>query len=138
MKKITIIAIIFLLTLCASFAFATPKEDNLGPCVRDCVRAFNQNLTDSGAEQSLAQHDFNAVVCVDYCKNEITKEDPCLYTEDDCCNNHFYFDPDCNSSVSSSSLPGAGSGCDPAVGCQEGLSCVSSTNAFGGVSYTCN
>ena len=134
MKKLTIITIILLLTLCASFALAKPKKANLGPCVRDCVRAFNPSLADSDAEQFLLT-DFNAEICVAYCKEEITSEEPCLYTEDDCCNTDFEkIDPDCNGP----SLPGSGAECDPAEGCKEGFRCVS-CNPFGtGDPYTCN
>jgi hypothetical protein len=113
------------------------KKAKLGPCVRDCVHAFNPSLaysaddqflsTDQGPFWVLPSSAFNAKVCVDYCKEEISAESSCLFTVDQCCNTYFQdTDPDCAVPLPPVFEPVS----DPAVGGgQPVLNCT--TNAFG-------
>ena len=84
---------IFLLTCMAGIAWAKDKA-KLGPCVRQCVHAYNPSLADSGADEFMAD-DFRAKECVQLCKESLY-EGECNSWEDDCCHPDFMdTDPDC-------------------------------------------
>ena len=68
----------------------------LGPCVRQCVQAFNPALADSGAAAFIAE-DFWARECVQTCKGAIY-EGNCNSWADMCClADSLEVDPDCQS-----------------------------------------
>ena len=70
------------------------EKAKLGPCVRQCVHAYNPSLADSGADEFMAD-DFRAKECVQLCKESLY-EGECNGWEDDCCHPDFMdTDPDC-------------------------------------------
>ena len=70
------------------------EKAKLGPCVRQCVRAFNPSLADSGAQEFLAEN-FRARDCVELCKENLYQGE-CNSLADNCCNPDFLdMDPDC-------------------------------------------
>ena len=93
-KQQYILAALFVFVACSN-AWGGEKA-KLGPCVRQCVQAFNPSLADSGADEFRAD-DFRAKECVQMCK-ENTYEGECNSWADDCCNADFLdTDPDCQS-----------------------------------------
>ncbi|MBR9677318.1 hypothetical protein GOV04_04205 [Candidatus Woesearchaeota archaeon] len=86
MKKILIALVAIMIALSASVAFAGGGQTKakLGPCVKDCVQAYNPTLADADAEFFLVAETYQQG-CVDYCK-VLTTEGACLGTKDDCCN----------------------------------------------------
>ncbi len=72
------------------------EKAKLGPCVRQCVQAYNPALADSGADEFMAD-DFRAKECVQLCKENLYQGE-CGSTADDCCHPDFITtDPDCQS-----------------------------------------
>ena len=70
------------------------EKAKLGPCVRQCVHAYNPSLADSGADEFMAD-DFRAKECVLLCKESLY-EGECNGWADDCCHPDFMdTDPDC-------------------------------------------
>jgi len=84
-----------LLLLFASSGIPGEKA-KLGPCVRQCVHAFNPALADSGAVEFMADN-FRAKECVQTCKGFIY-EGECNSWADGCCHaDYLETDPDCQS-----------------------------------------
>lgn len=82
-----------LLLLACTCAWGGEKA-KLGPCVRQCVQAFNPALADSGADEFMAE-DLRARECVQICK-ETLYQGECLAAADNCCNpDYLAADPDC-------------------------------------------
>ena len=114
---------IFLLTCMAGIAWAKDKA-KLGPCVRQCVHAYNPSLADSGADEFMAD-DFRAKECVQLCKESLY-EGECNSWEDDCCHPDFMdTDPDCQGDPPTdppteppSDPPGSGGGLPPDPGAE--------------------
>ena len=72
------------------------EKAKLGPCVRQCVQAFNPALADSGADEFMAVN-FRSRECVDFCKESLYQGE-CGFLADGCCNPDFLdTDPDCQS-----------------------------------------
>lgn len=72
------------------------EKAKLGPCVRECVHAYNPSLADSGADEFMAE-DFRSRECVQMCKG-ITYEGECHSWADGCCHaDYIDVDPDCQS-----------------------------------------
>jgi hypothetical protein len=70
------------------------EKAKLGPCVRQCVQAFNPSLADSGADEFMAE-DFRGRDCVRLC-NENLYQGECYPSADACCNpDYLDTDPDC-------------------------------------------
>jgi hypothetical protein len=70
------------------------EKAKLGPCVRQCVQAFNPALADSGADEFMAG-DFRARECVQLCKENLYQGE-CTSAADDCCHpDYLVIDPDC-------------------------------------------
>ena len=70
------------------------EKAKLGPCVRQCVQAYNPSLADSGADEFMAD-DFRARDCVQLCKEDLY-EGECDSHEDGCCHpDYLNSDPDC-------------------------------------------
>ncbi len=70
------------------------EKAKLGPCVRQCVQAFNPSLADSGADEFMAE-DFRARECVRLCKQNLYQGE-CSAAADTCCNpDYLDTDPDC-------------------------------------------
>ena len=70
------------------------EKAKLGPCVRQCVHAFNPSLADSGADEFMAD-DFRAKECVRLCKENLYSGE-CYSTADGCCHpDYLDTDPDC-------------------------------------------
>jgi hypothetical protein len=90
-KKIVLAALLLLL---ASTNGWGGEKAKLGPCVRQCVQAFNPSLADSGADEFMAE-DFRARECVLLCKENLYQGE-CLAAADNCCNpDYLATDPDC-------------------------------------------
>ena len=82
-----------LLLLAVTHASGAEKA-KLGPCVRQCVQAFNPSLADSGADEFMAQ-DFRARECVQLCKENLYQGE-CDPLADGCCHPDYHkTDPDC-------------------------------------------
>jgi len=82
-----------LLLLAVTHAWGAEKA-KLGPCVRQCVQAFNPSLADSGADEFMAQ-DFRAKECVQLCKENLYQGE-CAPLADGCCHpDYIGTDPDC-------------------------------------------
>jgi hypothetical protein len=70
------------------------EKAKLGPCVRQCVQAFNPALADSGADEFMAG-DFRAKECVQVCKENLYQGE-CNSSADGCCHpDYLDIDPDC-------------------------------------------
>jgi hypothetical protein len=70
------------------------EKAKLGPCVRQCVQAFNPSLADSGADEFMAG-DFRARDCVLLCKENLYQGE-CSSSADGCCHpDYIDTDPDC-------------------------------------------
>ena len=70
------------------------EKAKLGPCVRQCVQAFNPSLADSGADEFKAD-DFRARECVQLCKENLYQGE-CAPLSDGCCHpDYLDTDPDC-------------------------------------------
>jgi len=79
---------------------ATPgwggEKARLGPCVRQCVQAYNPSLADSGADEFMAE-DFRARECVQLCRENLYQGE-CSPAADGCCQPEYLdTDPDCRS-----------------------------------------
>ena len=84
-------AVLLLLTITTARGAEKAK---LGPCVRQCVQAYNPSLADSGADEFLAD-DFRAKECVQLCKENLYLGE-CDPLADGCCHADFLnTDPDC-------------------------------------------
>jgi hypothetical protein len=82
-----------LLLLTASHSWGAEKA-KLGPCVRQCVQAYNPSLADSGADEFRAD-DFRAKDCVRMCKENLYQGE-CDPLADGCCHpDYLETDPDC-------------------------------------------
>jgi hypothetical protein len=80
--------------LLAYTAASGAEKAKLGPCVRQCVQAYNPSLADSGADEFMAD-DFRARDCVQLCKEDLY-EGECDSHEDGCCHpDYLNSDPDC-------------------------------------------
>jgi hypothetical protein len=85
---------IVLLIFTVSSAWGANEKAKLGPCVRQCVHAYNPSLADSGADEFMAE-DFRAKECVRLCKEDLYEGD-CFSWADECCHPDFMdSDPDC-------------------------------------------
>jgi hypothetical protein len=92
------------------------EKAKLGPCVRQCVHAFNPSLADSGAVEFMAE-DLRARDCVKICKGTLY-EGECDSGADGCCHPDFLAeDPDC---LSEPLPPDPGPGNDPSPGTDQG------------------
>ena len=70
------------------------EKAKLGPCVRQCVQAYNPSLADSGADEFMAA-DFRAKECVTLCKESLYQGE-CSSSADGCCHPEYLaIDPDC-------------------------------------------
>lgn len=88
------------------------EKAKLGPCVRQCVHAYNPSLADSGAIEFMAE-DNRARECVLMCR-EIIYEGECNSWADGCCHpDYLEADPDC---LSESPPPKPNPGNDPPPG----------------------
>ncbi len=93
MRKQTILAAALLL-LASTPAWGGDKA-KLGPCVRQCVQAYNPSLADSGADEFMAE-DFRARECVRQCKESLYQGE-CTSAADGCCQpDYLDIDPDCS------------------------------------------
>lgn len=93
-QKIIILAASLLL-LAATNGLGGEKA-KLGPCVRQCVQAYNPSLADSGADEFMAE-DFQARECVRLCKENLYQGE-CSSSADGCCHpDYLDTDPDCQS-----------------------------------------
>ena len=105
-----------LLMLAGTHTLATEKA-KLGPCVRQCVQAFNPSLADSGADEFMAD-DFRAKECVRLCKENLYQGE-CDALTDGCCHSDYPdTDPDCLSEppTDPSDPPGGGAELPPDPG----------------------
>jgi hypothetical protein len=94
MKKLCGIMLTALLVACVAGNGWAGEKAKLGPCVRQCVHAYNPSLADSGADEFMAD-DFRAKECVQLCKESLY-EGECNSWGDDCCHPDFMdTDPDC-------------------------------------------
>jgi hypothetical protein len=85
-----------LLLIFASTSGWAGEKAKLGPCVRQCVQAFNPSRADSGADEFMAD-DFRARECVLLCKENLYQGE-CSSAADDCCHPEYLAsDPDCQS-----------------------------------------
>jgi hypothetical protein len=92
MRKQIILAVALLL-LATTSGWGSEKA-KLGPCVRQCVQAFNPSLADSGAQEFMAE-DFRSRDCVRLCKENLYQGE-CNPAADNCCNlDYLDSDPDC-------------------------------------------
>jgi hypothetical protein len=90
-KKILLAAVLLLLADTNAWCGEKAK---LGPCVRECVQAFNPSLADSGADEFMAA-DFRAKDCVRLCKENLY-QGTCTSSADGCCHPEYLtVDPDC-------------------------------------------
>ena len=93
-KQQYILAALFVFVACSN-AWGGEKA-KLGPCVRQCVQAFNPSLADSGADEFRAD-DFRAKECVQLCKENLYQGE-CDPLADGCCHpDYLLTDPDCQS-----------------------------------------
>ena len=82
-----------LLLFASTNAWGSEKA-KLGPCVRQCVQAFNPALADSGADEFMVE-DFQAKECVQQCKESLYQGE-CNSWADGCCHpDYLDIDPDC-------------------------------------------
>lgn len=94
-KKQKVILAAVLLLLASANGWGGEKA-KLGPCVRQCVQAYNPSLADSGADEFMAE-DFRAKECVLLCKENLYQGE-CDPLADDCCHpDYIDTDPDCQS-----------------------------------------
>jgi hypothetical protein len=94
-SKNTILLAAALLLLAHTHSWGAEKA-KLGPCVRQCVQAYNPSLADSGADEFMAD-DFKAKDCVRICKENLYHGE-CDSVADGCCQpNYLDTDPDCSS-----------------------------------------
>lgn len=117
MKKINISLLTAVLLLPAAADLWGAEKAKLGPCVRQCVQAFNPSLADSGADEFQAD-DFRARECVELCKEDLYQGE-CTNQADNCCHpDYIDIDPDCESEppVEPPEPPGGGSGLPPDPG----------------------
>ena len=90
-KKILLAAALLLLACTNGWGGEKAK---LGPCVRQCVQAYNPSLADSGADEFMAA-DFRAKECVQLCKEKLYQGE-CNSSADGCCHPEYLSaDPDC-------------------------------------------
>jgi len=68
-SKNTILLAAVLLLLARTHSWGAEKA-KLGPCVRQCVQAYNPSLADSSADEFMAD-DFKAKDCVRICKENL-------------------------------------------------------------------
>jgi hypothetical protein len=109
---------VLLFFLVASSGVAGEKA-KLGPCVRQCVQAFNPSLADSGADEFMAEN-FRARECVQMCKGIIYEGD-CNSWTDGCCHpDYLEVDPDCQNG-SPTPDPGPGNNPPPGTDPQDNL-----------------
>jgi hypothetical protein len=115
MKKITLALVLFGTSMLFTYAAtAGNSKAKLGPCVRDCVRAFNPSLADSGADEFLVTS-IDMEDCVDVCNGIIVPGEYCYPWTDDCCHSGYEnTDPDCGA------LPAG-------ANCSEDEQCLSDT-----------
>ena len=96
MNKLCGFMLVALLTVFMTGNCWAGEKAKLGPCVRQCVHAYNPSLADSGADEFMAD-DFRAKECVQLCKENLY-EGECNSWADDCCHPDFMdTDPDCQS-----------------------------------------
>jgi hypothetical protein len=94
-SKNTILLAAALLLLAHTHSWGAEKA-KLGPCVRQCVQAYNPSLADSGADEFMAD-DFKAKDCVRICKENLYHGE-CDSVADGCCQpDYLDTDPDCSS-----------------------------------------
>ena len=94
MKSQKILLLAAVLLLLADSTVWGGEKAKLGPCVRQCVQAFNPALADSGADEFMAE-DFRAKECVQLCKENLYQGE-CNSTADGCCHpDYLIIDPDC-------------------------------------------
>jgi hypothetical protein len=123
MKRLIFLSSIFLLTIVTT-GYGAPQKAPLGQCVRECVRAFNPTLADTGANEFLVTN-IDQQDCVEICKESYTYGD-CYAWEDSCCNLEYSGDdPDC------ASLP-EGSPCKKDSQCKYGLICEKIASDYNG------
>lgn len=85
-----------MLLICFSRNGMAGEKAKLGPCVRQCIQAFNPSLADSAAAEFMAE-DFRARECVQNCKEAIYVGE-CNSWSDSCClADSLEVDPDCQS-----------------------------------------
>jgi hypothetical protein len=109
---------VLLFFLVASSGVAGEKA-KLGPCVRQCVQAFNPSLADSGADEFMAEN-FRARECVQMCKGIIYEGD-CNSWTDGCCHPEYLeVDPDCQNGPPTPD-PGPGNNPPPGTDPQDNL-----------------
>ena len=103
-----------LLLLAATHSWGAEKA-KLGPCVRQCVQAYNPSLADSGADEFMAD-DFRAKDCVRMCKENLY-QGACDSGADGCCHpDYLDTDPDCLSEPPPEPPPGGGDQLPPDPG----------------------
>lgn len=94
MTKQTIFVFAAVLLLFSRNGASGAEKAKLGPCVRQCVQAYNPALADSGADEFMAD-DFRARECVLLCKENLYQGE-CDVSADSCCHpDYLETDPDC-------------------------------------------
>ncbi len=102
-KQIYILAALFVFVACNNVWGGDKAK--LGPCVRQCVHAYNPSLADSGADEFMAD-DFRAKECVQLCKENLYQGE-CSSSADGCCHpDYLTIDPDCQSEPPPDDPPG--------------------------------
>lgn len=91
------------------------EKAKLGPCVRQCVHAFNPSLADSGADEFMVG-DSRTKECVRLCKENLYQGE-CTSSADECCHpDYLTIDPDCQGEPPPDDPPHSGDNLPPDPG----------------------